>query len=165
MATPVIALGGWKGAPISVTFATSEEAMIMREAANTYLRLYVHAGEASQSVCQQFVSAVDQELRDTTPALPPEPSLNPPNLNADATGGPSNTFDVISDGEPAPWTAMANDSWLNVISPGEPTTGDGAVVYAISPNTGDARTGTISITGLNLTFTVNQASGLTVGTA
>jgi hypothetical protein len=159
MGTQVIALGGWKGAQIPVTFATPEEATILREAVNTYLRLFALAGDASQTVCEQFIAVIDEQLRNNQPAQPPQPSLTPPSLNASATGGPSNQFSVNSDGDTAPWTANANTSWLIVIDPTSPQTGDGTVTYAVMANSGAARNGTITISGFNLTFPVSQAAG------
>jgi hypothetical protein len=97
------------------------------------------------------------------PELPPpnvpEPSLDPSSLNASAAGGPSNLFDVITDGDPTEWTATSNKSWITVIDPVDPTTGDEPVTFAVLNNTGAARNGVITISGLNLTFTVNQAAG------
>ncbi|MBF0343497.1 MAG: VCBS repeat-containing protein [Nitrospirae bacterium] len=51
------------------------------------------------------------------------------------------------------WTAASNDSWITITSPTSGT-GNGAVSYSVSSNTGAARTGTMTIGGL--TFTVTQ---------
>jgi hypothetical protein len=153
----VIALGGWKGKEIPVTFATPEEATILREAVNTYLRLYVHAGDASQVVCEEFIAIIDGELRDAAPAVPPQPSLSPASLDASAAAGPSYTFNVIADGDLTEWTATSGSPWLTVIDPLVPKTGDGTVLYAVAANaTENPRTSAITISGLNLVFTVNQ---------
>jgi hypothetical protein len=156
MANKVIAQGGWKGQEIPVTFATAHEAVIMREAVSTYLRLFAHAGDATQEVCEQFIAVIDEQWRDAAAPEPPQPSLNPPSLDASATGGPSNLFNVITDGDPAEWTATAGVSWLTVIDPTEPKTGDGSVLFAVAANAMSARNGSITISGLNLTFPVSQ---------
>ena len=53
------------------------------------------------------------------------------------------------------WSAGSNASWI-LISPGASGTGDGSVQYVVSPNTGGARTGTLTIAGH--TFTLAQAA-------
>ena len=57
------------------------------------------------------------------------------------------------------WTAVSNDpSWLAVTSP-ESSAGFGVVSYNVAANTGEPRTGTLTIGGV--TFTVTQASDTT----
>ncbi len=51
------------------------------------------------------------------------------------------------------WSAVSNDSWLTITG-GASGSGTGSVSFAVSTNTGAARTGTMTIAGL--TFTVNQ---------
>lgn len=65
------------------------------------------------------------------------------------------------------WTAVSNNAWITVTG-GASGTGNGTVTYSITANTGEARTGTITIAGQ--TFTVTQAAGpptctLTAGTS
>lgn len=86
------------------------------------------------------------------------PSLDPENLTAAAVGGPSNQFDVITDEDPTEWTAVSDNPWLTVIEPAEPSTGDGTVLYAVAANAGAARSGSITITGFDLVFSVDQAA-------
>jgi hypothetical protein len=93
----------------------------------------------------------------TEPA-PPVPYLVPTNLNAAAAGGGSNSFEVNTDGSTTEWTATSADPWIVVNSPTTAETGDGSVTFTVSPNVTVARTGQISISGLNLVFTVNQAA-------
>jgi hypothetical protein len=159
MADKVIALGGWKGAQIPVTFATAEEATILREAVTTYLRLYASADDDAQKICEQFVSAIDEQLRANPPAQPPEPSLNPPNSLAPKTGGISFKFSVNADGSTTQWVATADVPWLSVNDPLAPTSGDGTVTYGVMANANAPRNGTITVSGFNLTFSVNQMAG------
>lgn len=58
------------------------------------------------------------------------------------------------------WTATSNDSWITITS-GSSGTGDGTVRYAVAANTGNARTGTMTIAGQ--TFTVNQQAPAACG--
>src|SRR5262249_19061647 len=53
------------------------------------------------------------------------------------------------------WSAQSNASWITITSPTTPTvTGNGNVIYAVSANSGSARTGTMNVAGK--TFTVTQ---------
>jgi Putative binding domain, N-terminal len=54
-----------------------------------------------------------------------------------------------------PWSATSNASWLSITSGGSGT-GDGTVAVSVAANTGDVRTGTVTIA--DRTVTVNQAS-------
>lgn len=94
----------------------------------------------------------------TEPA-PPVPYLVPTNFNATAAGG-SGSLEVNTDGSTTEWTATSSDPWLQVDSPTAPETGDGSVTFTINPNVGVARTSQISISGLNLVFSVNQPAAV-----
>jgi hypothetical protein len=54
------------------------------------------------------------------------------------------------------WGATTAFSWITGINPTSGY-GSGSVSYTVQPNTGPARTGTISVFGVN--FTINQAAG------
>lgn len=54
------------------------------------------------------------------------------------------------------WTATSNASWIQITSGGSGT-GNGVVNYTVQPNSGAARSGTMTIGGQ--TFTVNQGAG------
>jgi hypothetical protein len=58
------------------------------------------------------------------------------------------------------WTAVSNDSWITITG-GVSGTGSGTVNFSVEPNTGAARTGTITVNGQ--TFTVEQESASTAG--
>ena len=79
--------------------------------------------------------------------------IDPTSTNV-AVGGGTGSVSVTA-GAGCGWTATSNDpSWLTVTS-GSPGSGNGTLGYSVAANTGDARTGTITIAGQ--TFTVNQA--------
>jgi len=83
-------------------------------------------------------------------------SINPGAASAAASGG-ANSISLTAGGTCA-WTAIANASWLSVGSGSSSMTGMGssAVPYSVSPNSGAARTGTLTVAGQP--FTVNQAA-------
>ncbi|HMV47227.1 MAG TPA: M12 family metallo-peptidase [Blastocatellia bacterium] len=78
-------------------------------------------------------------------------SIAPTSQNFSASGGSSSVGVTTAAG--CSWTAVSNDSWLTVTG-GATGTGNGVVGYSVAANTGNARTGTITIAGQ--TFTVNQ---------
>jgi hypothetical protein len=79
-----------------------------------------------------------------------------------ATGGTA-TVGLTATNAACAWTAVSNaPSWLSVTSPaGGAGTGSATISYDVLPNTGPARTGTLTIAGR--TLTVTQASGCTFG--
>jgi hypothetical protein len=62
---------------------------------------------------------------------------------------------AVTAGTGCSWTATENLSWVSITS-GASGTGNGAVNYSITENTGAARSGTITIAGQ--TFTISQAA-------
>ena len=58
------------------------------------------------------------------------------------------------------WAASSNASWITITG-GASGSGSGTVSFSLQPNTGAARTGTITVAGQ--TFTVEQESASTVG--
>jgi hypothetical protein len=85
-------------------------------------------------------------------------AVDPAALLVDAAGG-SGTF-TVNTAAGCSWTATPNAVWLQVTG-GASGSGPGPVSFAASPNSGPARTGTISAGGQ--TFTASQGSGCTVG--
>jgi hypothetical protein len=69
---------------------------------------------------------------------------------ATATGGST----TVSAPAGCSWTASSSESWLTVTA-GASGTGNGSVAFAVTANTGPARTGSLSVGGQ--TLTVNQA--------
>jgi uncharacterized protein (TIGR03437 family) len=80
-------------------------------------------------------------------------TLTPASGSYPSSGG-NGSFTVNSTAGCA-WTASASVSWIRITS-GLSGSGPGQVTFALDPNTGDARTGTITVAGQ--TFTVAQAS-------
>jgi hypothetical protein len=81
-------------------------------------------------------------------------SVTPSTVFVPASGS---TGTVTVDYGACAWFWQFNAPWLD-IGPIGPGTGRGAFSYAVAPNAGAARTGTIDIVGR--TLTVNQASGI-----
>jgi hypothetical protein len=69
---------------------------------------------------------------------------------------------VTSSSDECPWTAVSNAPWITITA-GSSGTGNGTVSYSLSANTGDPRTGTMTIAGQ--TFTVHQNDSATCTTA
>jgi hypothetical protein len=78
-------------------------------------------------------------------------AISPSNQNVAAVGG-SGSVAVTTAGGCA-WTATSNALWILVLS-GSPGTGNGTVAFAVLPNIGAGRSGTLTIAGQ--TFTVTQ---------
>jgi hypothetical protein len=77
-------------------------------------------------------------------------SINPTSIQAGATGGETG-FNITTE-TGCNWTAQSNASWITVSN----TTGSGSgrINYSVQSNTGEARSGAITVGGQ--TFTVNQ---------
>jgi len=86
-------------------------------------------------------------------------SINPTVKNAVA--GPDNGFvTVTSSGGDCPWTATSNVAWIQIAGASQGVLsgiGNGVVNYNVAPNSGPARTGTLTIAGQ--IFTVLQNPG------
>ncbi|HEX8287026.1 MAG TPA: BACON domain-containing carbohydrate-binding protein, partial [Pyrinomonadaceae bacterium] len=81
-------------------------------------------------------------------------SLSASSVNV-ASGGGTGSFN-LNTAPVCSWTAQSNVSWISITS-NTAGTGTAAINFAVQPNTGPARTGTITAGGQ--TFTVNQANG------
>jgi hypothetical protein len=88
-------------------------------------------------------------------------SLTPSSVSAPAAGSPSGTIDVKTGGSNAPWNAVPSAPWITITAPTAPQMGDGEITYSVAAQlpAAPARTGTIDVTGLGLTFTIDQAVG------
>ena len=80
--------------------------------------------------------------------------LSPSSTNL--TAGAGTGFVAVTTGVGCTWTANSNSGWITVTG-GSGGTGSGTVSYSIAPNTGPARSGTLTVAGQ--TVTVNQADG------
>ena len=81
-------------------------------------------------------------------------TLTPTSQSFGANGG-TGTVQVAT-GNGCAWTAVSNEAWLTITS-GASSNGSSSVGYNVAPNTGSARTGTLTIAGQ--TFTLTQGNG------
>ncbi len=79
-------------------------------------------------------------------------TINPSNATVSSSGG-TNAVSVTTQSG-CKWTAGSNVSWASIAS-GSNGEGSGTVNYTVSPNTGSARTGTLTVAGN--TFTITQS--------
>src|SRR5262249_46231751 len=91
----------------------------------------------------------------------PREGVSPDAQNTGTRAGGTGTVSVTA-AAGCPWTAMSNDAWITVTA-GSGGTGDGIVSYSVEANTGAARTGALTVSGL--TATVMQASAVTTTSA
>ena len=80
-------------------------------------------------------------------------SLNPTSATIAAAGGVGPSI-AVTIGAGCAWTASTGDSWLT-INQGASGNGNGAVAFSAAANTGNVRTGSLTIAGL--TFAVTQS--------
>jgi hypothetical protein len=73
------------------------------------------------------------------------------NQSVPAQGGAGSVG--ITAGAACPWSAVSNADWITITG-GSSGTGAGSVAFSVAPNTGPARSGTLTIAGQ--AFTVNQ---------
>ncbi|HYW47857.1 MAG TPA: FG-GAP-like repeat-containing protein [Bryobacteraceae bacterium] len=100
-------------------------------------------------------------FRNTSPSSACTYALNPGATAQPvaATGGAA-SFRVIA-GTGCDWAAGSSASWISLAFPAYGSN-NGAVAFSVAPNTGAARSGTITAGGQS--FTVNQASAIAGGT-
>jgi hypothetical protein len=82
-------------------------------------------------------------------------SINPLGDSFAAAGGSGNVTVTAPGG--CAWTAVSNNPSFIHVTAGSSGSGNGSVSYTVDPNTGVARTGSITIAGL--TFSITQAAG------
>ena len=90
----------------------------------------------------------------TQAALTCSYSLTPTSVNFLATGG-TGIFTVTSP-TGCQWGAASQAAWISITA-GSSGTGSGTISYSVQANTGNARTGTITVAGQ--TLTINQSAG------
>ena len=83
-------------------------------------------------------------------------TINPTSHPAPAAGGSAGPV-TVSTSSGCPWTAASHAPWITITS-GASGTGNGGVEFNVAPNTGAARSGTLTIA--DETFTVNQAAAV-----
>ena len=94
--------------------------------------------------------------------VPSPISLTPVGMaSVPEAGTPTGTIDVKTGGSNTPWSALASAPWITVSDPVGPMIGDGEITYAIAAQlpAAPARTGYITVSGLNLTFNIAQVAG------
>ncbi len=99
------------------------------------------------------------ELRDAAGGAPgTAPVTLTPTSDSMGAIAETSSFQVTSPG-PGTWSAVVDPgkTWLTVVSPTAPQTGDGTVTYAVAANTGASRTANITVNGK--TFAVTQSAG------
>ncbi|TAM44893.1 MAG: M6 family metalloprotease domain-containing protein [Acidobacteria bacterium] len=82
----------------------------------------------------------------------------PTAANFDSTGGGGSL--PVTTGSDCPWSAVSNAAWI-AVSSGASGTGTGAVAFSLQPNTGAARTGTLTVA--KQTVTVTQSAAVSTG--
>jgi hypothetical protein len=138
---------------VSVRSITPEEGVILREAMNTYLRLYAPADPESQDVCEQFIAKIDEQLRgEESSGTDAAITLSPTSAQMSADGG-TQSFDVTLTGEGS-WSVSAADMWLHIDSPAGPQAESGTVNYTADWNDEGPRSGEIHVN--DAVFTVTQ---------
>ncbi len=89
-------------------------------------------------------------------------TLSATNASLGDTGGTGSV--AVATADTCPWTAVSNDSWIQITGGSVSATGNAAVAYTVLPNgsTSSPRVGTMTIAGQ--TFTVTQAGDTTAPT-
>jgi hypothetical protein len=85
--------------------------------------------------------------------------LSPGGQAFGVAGGAGTINITVSTG--CPWAAASNASWITITG-GSAGNGNGSVAFQAAPNTGAARSGTVTVAGL-LSFTVEEADALVTG--
>ncbi len=80
-------------------------------------------------------------------------SIAPTSQSVPAAGGTGSV--TVTAGSSCAWSATKDASWISITS-GASGTGNGTVQFSVTPNTGPARSATLTIAGK--TFSVNQAA-------
>jgi len=101
--------------------------------------------------------AIGDQTFTVTQTAAPSPctwSIAPTSQNVSDAGGSGSTA-VTASGATCAWSATSNADWITLVS-GASGVGNGTVSFNIAPNTGAARTGTLTVAGQ--TFTISQAA-------
>ena len=83
-------------------------------------------------------------------AAPCSYSVTPTTVSMNAAGGTGTPISV-STGSGCNWTATTSAGWITILT-GATGTGNGSVTYAVQPNTGSARTGTLTVAGQSVSI-------------
>jgi len=100
---------------------------------------------------------VNQAAPGSTP--PPAPTCTPtvaPTTQSVGAAAGAGTPIAVTLAAGCAWTAASNASWITIAS-GASGSGNGTVAFNVAANTGNARSGTLTVAGI--TVTVNQGTG------
>ena len=101
-----------------------------------------------------FKPVQDTDAFSTCSAAPCTVSLTPSSLSFGTSGG-AGTINVTASSS-CSWTASSSASWIVIRATAGSGSGDGAVIFDVQPNSGNARSGTITVA--NQTATVSQSA-------
>ena len=93
-------------------------------------------------------------------AAPCSYSVSPTNVSITAAGGTGTPVSVTTSSA-CTWTATSNASWLTILT-GSSGTGNGTVTYSVQPNTGGARSGSLTVAGQTVTISQSAACTYTI---
>jgi len=123
-------------------------------------RNYVFASWSDGGVTAHTISTPSTSTTYTATFATCGYTISPNNRTISPAGGTGTVSVTAAAG--CPWTAMSNDAWI-MVTAGSSGTGDGSVSYSVETNTGAARTGALTVSGL--TATVMQPSAVTTASA
>jgi hypothetical protein len=104
-----------------------------------------------------FITSVGCKDSTSTPTTAPSCTVTAGTITASAFGAAGGTGSVpVTAGTGCAWTATSSATFI-AISSGATGNGNGSVAFTVAPNTGTARSGTISIAGAT-TFTITQSA-------
>ncbi len=100
--------------------------------------------------------------RDYTVTVTCSFALNPTSRDVAASGGNATVNVTAANG--CAWTAVSNAPWLIISSGGSGASGNGTVSFNAAANTGAARSGSLTIAGINFAVTQPAANTATLAT-
>jgi hypothetical protein len=96
------------------------------------------------------LTVANQTVTVNQAAAPCSYSVTPTNVSIEPAGGTGTPISVSTSSGCA-WTAASHVNWVTILS-GASSTGGGSVTYSVQPNTGAARTGTLTVAGQMVTI-------------
>jgi hypothetical protein len=96
------------------------------------------------------LTVANQTVTVNQAAAPCSYSVTPTNVSIEPAGGTGTPISVSTSSGCA-WTASSHVNWVTILN-GASSTGAGSVTYSVQPNTGNARTGTLTVAGQTVTI-------------